>query len=181
MFQFLPCDLNRLRFRRLRRSDIDDFLAYRTDPHVAKYQGWDPMTAPAGAAFLEAHSQHAALVPGLWQQLGISDLKSDTLIGDLGLHLSPDSSHVEFGISICSKEQGKGFGTECIRGLIPLLFLASPATEIVAYTDIRNSACIAVLRKAGMSQVSPRYGIYKGERCTELGFSAKRRSDAPHP
>jgi len=175
MFQYLPCDLNRLRFRRLRRSDIDDFLAYRTDPHVAKYQGWSPMTTPVARAFLEAHSQHAALMPGLWQQLGISDLKSDTLIGDLGLHLWPDSSRVEFGISICAKEQGKGFGTECIRGLIPLLFQASPAVEVVAYTDLRNEACIAALKRSGMSQVTHRSATHKGEHCTEIGFSLLRK------
>lgn len=175
MFQYLPCDLNRLRFRHLRRSDLDDFLAYRTDPNVAKYQGWDPMTASAAMAFLEAHSQHAALMPGLWQQLGISDLKTDTLIGDLGLHLSPDSSHVEFGISLCAREQGKGFGTECIRQMIPLVFLASPATKIIAYTDIRNEACITALKRTGMSQVTHRSATHKGEHCTEIGFSLLRK------
>jgi hypothetical protein len=35
--------------RALRAEDIDDFVAYRSDPEVARYQGW-PLLAAARAA-----------------------------------------------------------------------------------------------------------------------------------
>lgn len=175
MFECLPCDLERVRFRHLRRSDLDDFLAYRTDPIVAELQGWEPMSDPEAEAFLAAHATHAALVPGAWQQLGIADRKGDALIGDIGLCLSPDESTIEFGISLRADMQGRGHGSECVRGLIPLLFLTTSVEEVVAHTDVRNAACIATLKRAGMLQVSQRQAVYDGERCIELGFSAKRK------
>lgn len=174
MFRYLPCDLDRIRFRHLRRGDLEDFLAYRKDPEVARYQGWDPMTEREGETFLESHSRHACLTPGVWQQLGIADLKSDALIGDIGLCLASDRSSIEFGISLRAQQQGRGLGTECIRGLIPLLFLASPATKVVAHTDVRNPACIAALKNSGMKQNAIRHGVYKGEHCSEVGFLAER-------
>lgn len=174
MFLYLPCDLDRIRFRHLRKDDLEDFLAYRKDPEVARYQGWEPMTEHEGEKFLESHSKHACLTPGTWQQLGIAHLKSDTLIGDIGLCLSSDKSSVEFGISICANEQGNGLGTECVRGLISLMFLASPISYVNAHTDARNLACIAVLKNSEMLQRSYRQREYKGELCAEIEFFVKR-------
>jgi RimJ/RimL family protein N-acetyltransferase len=34
-------ETDRLRIRRFQDSDMESFLAYRNDPEVARYQGWD--------------------------------------------------------------------------------------------------------------------------------------------
>ncbi len=179
MFECLPRDIGRVRLRRLRRDDLEGFRAYRADPRVAEYQGWEPMGVAEAEAFLASQAGHAALAPGAWRQLGIADAASDMLVGDIGLWLSPDQSTAEFGISLCAEAQGHGLGTECVRGLIDLLLLATPVEAIVAHADTRNLACIAMLRKAGMAQVSRREVSCKGERCVELGFKAKRSACAP--
>lgn len=174
MFERLPCELERVRLRHLRRSDLDHFLAYRSDPVVALYQGWDTMTAGEAESFLVEHAGHAGLVPGTWQQLGIAEPETDALIGDIGLCLSPDGSAIEFGISLRADMQGRGLGSDCMRGLIALLFLATSVKAVVANSDIRNEACVAALEKAGMRQVLQRDAVYGDETCVELGFVATR-------
>jgi RimJ/RimL family protein N-acetyltransferase len=179
MFECLPRDLGRVRLRRLRCGDLEDFRAHRGDPRVAEYQGWEPMGVAEAEAFVASQAGHADLVPGAWRQLGIADAANDRLIGDIGLWLSPDRSTIEFGISLRREAQGQDLGTDCVRGLIDLIVLATPVEAIVAHADIRNLACIAMLGKAGMAQVSRREVSCKGERCVELGFVAKRNAFAP--
>jgi hypothetical protein len=39
----LPVAAGAVSLRALRTDDVDDFLAYRSDPEVARDQGWQPM------------------------------------------------------------------------------------------------------------------------------------------
>ncbi|MGY0558166.1 MULTISPECIES: GNAT family N-acetyltransferase [unclassified Lysobacter] len=174
MFDHLPYNLQRLRLRSLRQDDLSAFHAYRCDAEVARLQGWSPMTAADASGFLESQVQHACLVPGAWHQLGIASVENDLLIGDAGIWLSPDCAQAEFGLSITPAAQGNGYGTECARGLIGLLFSATPVAEIVASTDARNAACLTILARSGMRQIDTRQVDYKGEICTEQVFSVGR-------
>ncbi len=132
------------------------------------------MTGPEALAFLEAQAGRAGFLPATWSQIAIADLQTDVLVGDMGIYLSADSSRAEFGLSITPAAQGKGYGSESVRGLIGLLFSATPAMEVMASTDIRNPACLAVLANAGMRHVDTRQAEYKGELCTEQVFSVRR-------
>jgi RimJ/RimL family protein N-acetyltransferase len=173
MFERLPHSLNRLRLRTLRPDDLEAFHAYRSDPVVARYQGWEPMTIREATDFLQAQASQTSHSPGTWRQFAIAD-QSDLLIGDIGLWLSPDCLQAEFGLSITPSAQGNGYGVECVRGLIEILFSATPVTEVVASTDIRNLACLAVLTRSGMRHVDTRQAEYKGEICTEHVFSSRK-------
>ncbi|MDQ3269212.1 MAG: GNAT family N-acetyltransferase [Pseudomonadota bacterium] len=174
MFDRLPYQLERVRLRRLRSADLNDFLAYRRDPEVARYQGWAPMADSEASGFLEDHGRHVSLTPGAWHQLAIAQHESDLLIGDVGVWLSPDGSQAEIGISIASSFQGNGLGCECLKGLIELLFSATRVAEIVAHSDARNAACLSMLARSGMGRIDTRQVEYKGEACTEHSFSIRR-------
>jgi RimJ/RimL family protein N-acetyltransferase len=174
MLERLPYHLQRLRLRSLRQDDLSAFHAYRSDADVARFQGWSPMTVAEASAFLEAQTHNACLVPGTWHQLGIASLEGDLLLGDAGMWLSPDSTQAEFGLSIAPAEQGNGYGAESVRGLIELIFLATPVAEIVASSDVRNAPCLAALARSGMRHIDTRRAEYKGEMCTEHVFSVGR-------
>lgn len=174
MFDRLPYDLQRIRLRALRQADAGAFHAYRCDPEVARFQGWAPMTDREASDFVAAQACHRCLTPGAWHQLGIAYLDSDLLIGDAGVWLSPDSSQAEIGLSISSAAQGQGFGSECLNGLIDLLFAATNVAEIVGNADTRNPACLAVLARSAMRHVETRQAEYKGEVCIEHAFSVRR-------
>jgi RimJ/RimL family protein N-acetyltransferase len=171
MLDGFPYSLKHLRLRTLRPDDLDAFYVYRSDPAVARYQGWDPMTTCQAMDFLRSQGSQTNHVPGTWRQFAIADLKSDLLIGDIGLWLSPDCLRAEFGLSITPAAQGNGYGTECVRGLMAIVFSTTTAVEMVARTDIRNFACLAVLARSGMRHVDTRQAEYKGELCTEHVFS----------
>lgn len=174
MFERLPCELDRIRLRRLRGADLGDFLAYRRDPEVARYQGWAPMADSEAVGFLEAHGNHASLTPGAWHQIAIAQRESDLLMGDAGVWLSPDYSQAEVGISIGKAAQGTGHGSEVLNGLIELLFSTTPVVEIVGHVDTRNAACLSMLARSCMSRADTRQVEYKGEVCSEHRFSVRR-------
>ena len=171
----------RIRLRPLRETDLAPFLAYRSDPEVARLQGWERMSRPEAAAFIAENAAATGFVPGKWIQVAIADSPSDRLIGDLGVYLSPDRASAEFGITITPDAQGKGYATEAIRGLIGLLFSTTPVTNIVACADVRNAPCLAALQRAGMTHEGSRPAEYKGETCTESLFSIRRTGDQRLP
>lgn len=179
MFERLPHSFSRLRLRTLRPDDLEAFHAYRSDPSVARYQGWEPITAQEAADFLRSQANQIGHAPGTWRQLAIADLKSDLLIGDMGVWLSPDCLQAEIGLSLTPSAQGHGYGTECVHGLIGLLFSATGVTEVVASSDVRNLACLAALARSGMRHTDTRQVEYKGEMCTEHVFSARKAEGWP--
>jgi RimJ/RimL family protein N-acetyltransferase len=82
LFDHLPLSSQRVRLRRLRASDFRAFHAYRSDPDVARYQGWSPMSEDEAMTFLRENGRNAELEPGEWAQIGIASLDDDRLIGD---------------------------------------------------------------------------------------------------
>lgn len=174
MFERLPCELQRLVLRQMRQEDLDAFHAYRNDPEVARFQGWSPMTRHEAGEYLRAQAMQVDFAPGSWRQIAIADLQSDLLVGDAGLWISADSSSAEFGLTITPAAQGKGYGSECVRGLIGLIFSATPVKEIAAASDVRNFPCLAALTRSGMRLSATRQAEYKGELCMEHVFSMRR-------
>lgn len=132
------------------------------------------MTQRAAMDFLCAEAARTEHAPGTWRQLAVAERSTDRLVGDAGVWLAPDGLQAEFGLSISPCVQGRGYGTECVRGLIALLFAHTPVAEIVASTDARNAACLALLARSGMREVAVRQAEYKGELCTERVFALCR-------
>ena len=173
LFLHLPHVCERVRLRRLRPSDFRAFHAYRSDPGVARFQGWSPMTEDEAMAFLRDQGRNAGLEPGEWAQLGIA-VDDDRLIGDLGLFLSPDARWAEFGVSLHPDAQGGGLATEAARALITLLFAHTPVQRVMAASDARNTACLRMLERLGMRLADTAAAEYKGEACTEHVFVLDR-------
>ncbi len=61
----------RLRLRRFQERDLPLFMAYRNDPDVARYQGWDSISLPEAQAFIQAQRTIHAGVPGVGMQIAI--------------------------------------------------------------------------------------------------------------
>lgn len=167
----------RVRLRPLREADIAAFFVYRSDPEVARLQGWSPISREEAAGLLAESAKTGCFVPGKWTQVAIADVSTDCLIGDLGVYVTPDQSAAEFGITITPSAQGSGYATEAIRGLIRLLFSTTPVADIVACADVRNASCISALKRAGMRPGETRQAEYKGEACLEILFSIQRPED----
>ena len=172
-FSRLPMRLARVELRQLAVGDLPAFMAYRSDPQVARFQGWAAMDESQAAAFLCSEARvPRALQAGDWHQLGIAlpDGGASLLIGDLGLWLSPGGDALEFGISLASRWQGRGHAREALLGLLQLLAETTDVRRVVARTDARNAGCLGLLRRLGMHHTGSAAEVYKGEPCIDECF-----------
>lgn len=138
--------------RRLHRDDLARFLAYRTDPDVAKYQSWDAMDAARAARFIKACATAPLFSPDSWCQIGIADPAND-LIGDMGLYLSKDGAHAELGITLARDHWGRGHGKDAMRLAIDLVWSDTQAQAIRCWGDQRNTGSVALMRSLGMTHL----------------------------
>ncbi|QAU23466.1 N-acetyltransferase [Dyella sp. M7H15-1] len=142
----------RLRLDVLCETDADALFHYRSDPSVARYQGWCPNSRDEALDFIRSQQQISLDIPDSWLQLAIR-LPDGTLIGDLGLHLPPDvQGSYEFGITVAPAYQGKGYAREAAQALLDFLFHTLGARRVHASIDPRNVASAALLRSLGMRQ-----------------------------
>jgi len=173
----LPTSVESTRLRALLPTDLANFAAYRADPALAEYQSWEPMEHDAAKSFLAETAQATHFNPGGWIQLAIADVRTDELLGDVGLFLSEDSSYAELGFTLARTSQGKGHATRAALLAIEQLFRVEAVREVRAVTDQLNQASVAVLRRVGFVQTSAREAVFKGKPCVELLF-ARVRGDA---
>nr|MBP6750897.1 GNAT family N-acetyltransferase [Xanthomonadaceae bacterium] len=157
--------IDSIRLRALRESDLADFHAYRSDPQVARYQGWQPMDEARALAFLRGQNNRSALEPGRWVRLAIADTPTDRLLGDIGLWLSHDRREAEIAITVAPSAQGRGVARNAIRAVFVLLS-GEPALErIRADADARNLPSRRMLVAAGFREIGTAEVFVKEEAC----------------
>jgi RimJ/RimL family protein N-acetyltransferase len=150
---FARLETPRLTLRRSRPEDADAISAYRSDPDVHRYQGWERTDAEGVRAQIDEMSGRAPWEPG-WIQLSVHERESGRLVGDVGLSASRDEPGVlEIGYTIDPAFQGRGYGTEAVAALIDFALGTLGADVIRAYASARNLPSIRVAEKAGLRLV----------------------------
>jgi RimJ/RimL family protein N-acetyltransferase len=179
----LPYYGTRMILRRLSRSDVEGFRAYRSDPEVGRYQGWSTLPQQDAAMFIERMASAEFPVENHWFQLAIADRISDAVLGDMGIVVRNNGTLVaEVGISLSRKAQGCGFATEAVQAVITLLFRRTKITRVEGITDNRNSACIRLLERVGMRCHQTIDSTFRGEPCHEHVYVITRSEwRAKHP
>lgn len=170
----LPCEFSGGRLRRLRPSDLPAFQAYRALPELGRYQGWSVMSDTQALAFLDEMSRAQPFTPGQWVQIGIADLQSDALVGDIGLHLSDDGTTGEVGFTLQPTAQGRGLAGRAVQVALDLLFSATAVSRVLGITDARNHASIRLLERLGFGMIETREVVFRGESCTEKVYALSR-------
>ena len=173
----LPIRGERVVLRRMAEGDLDRFLAYRSDPEVARYQSWEVMDRGRAQGFL-AHCATVTplLRPGHWVQIAVASPDDDTLLGDMGLFLSDDGAEAELGITLSRDAQGQGRATEAMRLACELVFAQTQAQRILGIADIRNVASLKLLQRAGFRFTHEERTEQDGRPITER-FHELRRPD----
>lgn len=148
---FTPIETERLRLRHFRESDLAALYAYRQDPAVARYQGWEPDTE-SEADVLERIEEMAKL-PGViqnrWFQIAVEVKATGELIGDCGIRLSQDTRQVITGYTFASAAQGKGFATEAMTALLNYLFTELAVHRVAADALAVNARSVRLLERLG--------------------------------
>jgi RimJ/RimL family protein N-acetyltransferase len=138
----------RLLLRNLKESDLRDFLEYRSDPEVCRFQGYEPFTEEQGRKYIANLKERKFGAAGKWIQLGIELKGENKLVGDIGL--KPDAGEpriAEFGISLSRQYQGNGYAKEALTEVFDFLFSQSGIHRIIGIVDVENSGVIRLVEK----------------------------------
>ena len=154
----------RLILRRFETRDIATFAAYRADPEVARYQGWQvPYSYQQARQFVMDETSRETIEPDQWVQLAIELKARDAMlgaklgamlgamVGDCAFYLSAnDPRQGEIGMTLARAHQGQGFATEAVARLLDYLFGELDLHRVRANCDPENTASIRLLERIGM-------------------------------
>jgi RimJ/RimL family protein N-acetyltransferase len=172
---FTELRTERLVIRRFRPEDVEAFVAYRSDPDVARYQSWEAYTRGQAETFVEEMTSLHPGMPGEWYQFAVADAVSDALLGDTAFCVDADDpSRSEIGFTFAPAHQGKGYATEAVRATIDYAFDRLGVGVVVGVTDARNTASIALLERIGMAHVSTAHVEFKDGWCDEHTYELRR-------
>jgi RimJ/RimL family protein N-acetyltransferase len=141
----------RLRLRRFQADDLPAFVAYRSEPEIARYQSWDATYSLADAErFLASQAGVEFGAQGEWVQVAVIDRLSETLCGDCAVRVISDQpATAEVGVTFAPDRQGFGLATEALAAVIAKLFDEHTLHRVYAQADDRNGAVHRLLERLG--------------------------------
>ena len=142
----------RLILRPFQDSDLEPFVAYRSDPEVARYQGWEaPYSVESAREFIAEMKHKQPAVQGEWYQLAVELKQGAPLIGDCAFHiLAHDARQAEIGCTLARQHQRQGYAFEAVTRLLDYLFRDLGLHRVIASCDVDNLASVRLLERVGM-------------------------------
>jgi len=148
----LRLETPRLVLRPFKPDDLDAFVAYRSDPENARYQGWTaPFPMHAGVRFIDEMMRQELGEPGSWYQVAIERKADGRLIGDCALHfLDNQPRQVEIGFTLDRAAQRHGYGAEAVTRILRYLFDDRDYHRVIGVCDVENVRSARLLERVGM-------------------------------
>lgn len=151
---FEPLLTERLLLRRSVAEDAETISAYRSDPEVHRYQGWERTDADGIRAEIVEMAARRPGEPGGWVQLSVVEREGGRLVGDVGLScVEGEPGVVKIGYTIAPEFQGRGLGTEAVCALVAYALGTLGAEVVRAHANAENEASIRVAERAGLRLV----------------------------
>jgi RimJ/RimL family protein N-acetyltransferase len=151
MAVFTTLETTRLRLRHFMDSDLALFMAYRNDPEVARYQGWEGISEPEARAFIQEQKEVQPGVPGQWFQIAVELKETGMLVGDCALKIEEhDERQAEIGYTLSRAYQGRGIASEAVSCVLEYAFVTLGLHRVIAITDCENVASVALLERLGL-------------------------------
>jgi RimJ/RimL family protein N-acetyltransferase len=173
---FRPIYTERLTLRRSRADDAEIISAYRSDPDVHRYQGWDRTDPDSVRAEIEQMGERAPGDPEGWVQLSVVERATGALIGDVGLSpVEGEPGVIKLGYTVSPVFQGRGYATEAVVALVTYAFDTLQADVIRAYANEANVPSIRVAEKAGLRRIERIERGYEGETWFGVRYELQRR------
>lgn len=175
----LILNTERLVLRPFHQRDIRAFSAYRSDPEVARYQGWDiPYSLSQAAEFVRQSDELQPGTLGKWYQLAIEPKALGHIVGDCAFYFLPnDPQQAEIGFTIARPFQQQGYASEAVRHLLDYLFQEHNLHRVRANCDVENLASIKLMEKVGMRREAHFLENiwFKGRWASEYWYAILRR------
>ena len=175
-----PIETPRLLLRPHELRDLDDLVAFHSDPEVVRYIPWPVRDREATRAALEAKLGQGVLdAPDQWLVLAVELRETHTVIGEVLLKwASAEHRQGELGFAFGRPHQGKGYAAEAARAMLRLGFEELGLHRITAICIEGNVASPRLLGRLGFTQEARLVESirFKGRWATELVFAL--RADA---
>ena len=162
----------RLLLRAFQLDDVEDVLAYASDPEVARY-----LPAPQSYARQDAEEFVARRVLASWDIRPVWALTlNGSVIGDIELRFNAQHETAELGYSVAKDHWGQGLASEAARAVVQWGFQERGLAKVFARADARNTNSLRVMEKLGMI----REGLLRshlerrGERIDEVYYAVLR-------
>lgn len=139
----------RLRLDGLRAADATALFAYRSDPAVSRWQGWQPHALADAERFIAAQTGVVPGAVGAWWQRAMRLRATDELIGDVGVY-GVDADTVELGITLAPAHQRHGYAREALELVLDYVLGGLAKQRAIARVMPGNFRCMRLLEGAGM-------------------------------
>ena len=162
----------RLLLRAFRLDDVDDVLAYASDPEWARY-----LPVPQPYSRRDAEEFIARRVLASWEtNPTFAIVMYGKVIGGIGLRIDAANQRGELGYSIARSFWGKGLIPEAARRVIDWGFRQLSLAKIFARADIRNERSWRVMEKLGMTHegLLRSHVAHREERIDEVHYGLLR-------
>jgi RimJ/RimL family protein N-acetyltransferase len=144
-------ETERLIIRPFELTDAEVFSTYRSDPSVARYQGWEaPYPLEKAIEFIQQIQQWKPEMLGEWLQLAMVRKDTGEMIGDCAFYILKDGKQAEIGMTLAKDAQGFGYGREATIQLLVYLFDELGMRRVRANCDPRNLPSWRILERVGM-------------------------------
>jgi RimJ/RimL family protein N-acetyltransferase len=172
-----PVRTERLDLRPHRREDLDDLLAFHSDPDVVRYVPWPVRDREQTRVALEAKLGQAEVTePGQWLVLAIELRETGTVIGEVLLKWASDTDRQgELGYALNPRYHGHGFAAEAAEAMLKLGFDDLGLHRICAVIVAGNDASVRLARRLGMRREAHfvHNAFFKGQWIDEFVFALR--------
>ncbi|MFI5908813.1 GNAT family N-acetyltransferase [Dactylosporangium sp. NPDC051541] len=163
----------RLVLRPFRAADAPVLSAYRSDPAVARYQGWEaPYPLEAADAFVAGLDGRDPRAEG-WFQYAVERTADGVLVGDVGVNRHDEGRQAEIGFTLAAAHQGQGYGAEAVRRVVHFLLAEEGLHRVHASVDGRNERSARLLERVGFRRegLERQSQWWKGEWTDDLRYA----------
>ena len=151
IFSNMPkMESDRLVFRAIKKTDLNDIYEYSSDPKTSKYLAWEPHKD------IEHTKQFIEIIlakykSGEYNDWALVAKDSGKMIGTCGFtKIDNENNSVEIGYIINPKFWGNGYATEAVKRILQFAFEELNVNRVEAKFMFGNEASLAVMEKSGM-------------------------------
>lgn len=136
----------RLLLRNVAPKDANIMFDYRNNEICAKYQR-DQTKDYKGIVALVEKRMHDVVSVNAPFMMAVALKDSDEMIGEIVV--MPNDGTISMGYTFSYKHHRKGYAFEALSALVDMLHERYPAWDFICFTEVNNTASMALLKKLG--------------------------------
>ncbi len=141
----------RLKFRAIKRGDLEDIYEYSKNPQTSQYLLWSPhQNIFTTQEFIDIILSNYK--SGEYNDWAIVLKKNNKMIGTCGFtRIDCENKIVEIGYVINPSFWGNGYATEAVEAILDFAFNELDVNRVEAKFIVGNEASLNVMKKVGMT------------------------------